>query len=133
MSRHRSCSSERAEKKGSHGPISWQGAQPHSGSVHWRGAAGGPELFLLLPPPFSSSPQSISDAFLHSSNKRPNSISSTVRPCEISFASLFLSVPVRTSGPSSCFVCLRLCLRGWSWATINSRGSGQYIIYTHNF
>lgn len=38
-------------------------------------------------PPFSSSPQSISNAFLQSNNKRSNSISSTVRPCEISFAS----------------------------------------------
>lgn len=39
------------------------------------------------PSPFSPSPQSISNAFLQSSNKRGNWISSTVRPCEISFAS----------------------------------------------
>lgn len=38
------------------------------------------------PSPFSPTPQSISDAFLHSGNKRGNSISSTVGPCEISFA-----------------------------------------------
>lgn len=60
------------------------GGEPgHTQEVSRGGGGGGG----WPPSPFSPAPQSISDAFHHSSNKRGNSISSTVGPCEISFAS----------------------------------------------
>lgn len=94
------------EEKESRGPTTWQRAQPDSGSVCGGGSEGAGTSLLHPPSPFSSSPQSISNAFLQSSNKQGNSISSTVRPCEISFASLGLGVRrvVKTSLPPSCFV-----------------------------
>lgn len=78
------------------GLTAWHTARPHSGSVHREEEEeedGGMGAGYIPPPPpsppspFSLTPQSISNAFLRSGNKRGNSISSTVGPCEISFAS----------------------------------------------
>lgn len=80
--------------KETRGLTAWHGARPHSGSVHREeeeeeedGGTGRGAGYIPPPSPFSLTPQSISNAFLRSGNKRGNSISSTVGPCEISFAS----------------------------------------------
>lgn len=72
------------------------------------------------PSAFSSVPQCISNAFLQYSNKRGNSISSTVRPCEISFASWPPSVMGCKNLSASIMLCLFTALFS-SVSAVNSR------------